>query len=333
MFPIGKDDSARRKRDIRPEYSVVPDDDLYGSPRSWTGAQWSDARRDATLQNPASQDASQARKSLPVQEETEPFILKSPSPQTDHARSAAYSQDRLPGRFAPPTIGIENTPAAIFRDRSLYRRGAESGRNRRGPHDSYGVAHERGVSTWTLQILASAFLLGVTALMFHSNRPIALQVRQDMRQMFATDFIRDAPSVVKTTLGADAVSPTTTISVSAPPLDVVAPVSGPITRTYSVISPDIVLHGRPGSVVVAATDGLVVAAGESQANGSYVLIDHGAFGQTFYAHLGKVVVHVQEYVTAGETIGYLPNNSGNLTFGYIRGGSYRDPKSILGLAK
>lgn len=310
LFPIGKDDSARRKRDIRPEYSVVPDDDLYGSPRSWTGAQWSDARRDATLQNPASQDASQARKSLPVQEETEPFILKSPSPQTDHARSAAYSQDR-----------------------SLYRRGAESGRNRRGPHDSYGVAHERGVSTWTLQILASAFLLGVTALMFHSNRPIALQVRQDMRQMFATDFIRDAPSVVKTTLGADAVSPTTTISVSAPPLDVVAPVSGPITRTYSVISPDIVLHGRPGSVVVAATDGLVVAAGESQANGSYVLIDHGAFGQTFYAHLGKVVVHVQEYVTAGETIGYLPNNSGNLTFGYIRGGSYRDPKSILGLAK
>ena len=310
LFPIGKDDSARRKRDIRPEYSVVPDDDLYGSPRSWTGAQWSDARSDATLQNPASQDASQARQSLPVQEETEPFILKSPSPQTDHARSAAYSQDR-----------------------SLYRRGAESGRNRRGPHDSYGVAHERGVSTWTLQILASAFLLGVTALMFHSNRPIALQVRQDMRQMFATDFIRDAPSVVKTTLGADAVSHTTTISVSAPPLDVVAPVSGPITRTYSVISPDIVLHGRPGSVVVAATDGLVVAAGESQANGSYVLIDHGAFGQTFYAHLGKVVVHVQEYVTAGETIGYLPNNSGNLTFGYIRGGSYRDPKSILGLAK
>lgn len=310
MFPIGKDDSTRRKRDIRPEYSVGPDDDLYGSPRSWTGAQWSDARRDATLQDTASQDATQAGKRFAVQEETEPFILKSPSPQTDHARSAAYSQDR-----------------------SLYRRSAESGRNRRGPHDSYGVAHERGVSTWTLQILASAFLLGVTALMFHSNRAIALQVRQNMQQMFATDYIRDAPSVVKTALGADAVAHTTTISVSAPPLDVVAPVNGPIARAYSVISPDIVLHGRPGSMVVAATDGLVIAAGESQANGSYVLIDHGAFGQTFYAHLGKVVVHVQEYVTAGETIGYLPNNSGDLTFGYIRGGSYRDPKSILGLAK
>ncbi|MHB1628116.1 MAG: peptidoglycan DD-metalloendopeptidase family protein [Bacilli bacterium] len=292
MDPVDQDDSARRKRDIRPEYSVSPDDDLYGSPRSWAGAQWTQGRRGAISQD-----------------EDEPFILRTLSPHTDHPQSAAFVQDR-----------------------ELYRRTAESPRKRRGSGEPYGVARERPVSAWTLQILASAFLLGAVALMFHSDQPLALQIRHGMRQVFATDYLRTAPSAFKTALGAG-VSAGATISVTAQPLDVIAPISGPITRAFSVISPDIVLHGRPGSTVAAAADGLVVAAGESQANGSYVLIDHGAFGQTFYAHLGKVVVHAQEYVTAGETIGYLPNNSGNLTFGYIRAGSYRDPASILGRAK
>ncbi len=305
LVPVDQDDSERRKRDIRPEYSVSPDDDLYGSPRSWAGAQWSQGRRGGI-----SQDAPQADARFAAQAEDEPFILKTLPPHTDHPQSAAFMQDR-----------------------DLYRRSAESSRTRRGPGEPYGVVRERPVSTWTLQILASAFLLGVMALMFHSNQPLALQIRRGVRQVFATDYLKSAPRAFKTALGAGVSTPGASISVTAPPVDVVAPISGPITRAFSVISPDIVLHGRPGSTVAAAADGLVVAAGESQANGSYVLIDHGAFGQTFYAHLGKVVVHAQEYVTAGETIGYLPSNSGNLTFGYIRAGSYRDPASILGRAK
>ncbi|MHB1682443.1 MAG: peptidoglycan DD-metalloendopeptidase family protein [Bacilli bacterium] len=306
---VEKEDSARRKRDIRPEYSVAPDDDLYGSPRSWTGAQWSTGKGD-----PTAQETFQAGVRFAAQEEDEPFLLKSRPPHTDF----------------PPT-------SALIQDRELYRRSADTLRKRRGPSDAQTALHERGASTWTLQILASAFLLGATALMFHSEQPIALQARHDIRQLFALDYLQYAPGAVTSALGVDAAahtaSHTATIGVTAQPLDIVAPISGSIARAFSVISPDIVLHGRPGSIVVAATDGLVVAAGESQASGSYVMIDHGAFGQTFYAHLGKVVVHAQEYVSAGETIGYLPETSGNLTFGYIRGGSYRDPKAILGLAK
>lgn len=248
-------------REIRPEHSVVPDDDLYGSPRSWMGA-----------------------------------TLAGDKEQADMA-----------GKDARPPAG----------DSALS-----------------GHAQSRGASALTLQTAGSIFLLSAVFLLFHSQRPIAQTVQMAVRGALSTDYTSiELPAHVAAMFGAIPSSGSATIRAAATKLYVVAPMRGAIIRGFSVVSPEVVILGRPGSPVDAAADGLVDAVGESQANGLYVSIDHGSFGQTFYAHLGRLAVHDHEYVTAGQLIGYLPGESGQLTFGYIQDGSYKDPRLILHAGK
>lgn len=268
---------------IRPQYSVYPDDDLYGSPRSWT---------EAIMSSP--QDQSEKDQS-----DVGHLHRDSSLPRTSNMRSTAPRRrtlgDNRPDRFRPDESG--------------------------------------GLSLWAAQLVGAVFLIGVTFLFFHSDKPFALSLKTDILHAFALDDTTALlPPEVARAFGANTTSSVQTV-LALPPLDIVKPVQGALLQAFSKLSPDIVIGGRPGSQVVAAADGLVDSAGESQANGLFVTIDHGTFGQTFYAHLGRLRVHAHEYVTAGQLIGYLPAQSGKLTFGYIRGGSYQNPMLLLKSAK
>jgi hypothetical protein len=262
-------------REIRPEHSIVPDDDLYESPRSWMGA----------------------------------------------ALAGGKESGRVSGADAGQRAGLAGEPFGPAPAWQL-----EPGPSRR--------QEPRRASALTFQTAVSIFLLAAVFLLFHSQRTIAHKIQTVVREAMNTDYTSvELPAHVAAMFGAIPSSGSATIKTAAPGLYVVSPMRGTIIRGYSVVSPEVVILGRPGSPVDAAADGLVDAVGESQANGLYVTIDHGSFGQTFYAHLGRLVVHDHEYVTAGQLIGYLPGESGRLTFGYIQDGSYKDPRLILHAGK
>lgn len=212
-------------------------------------------------------------------------------------------------------------------------------RQRTGSHrTSRPPFKERGEpersSIWAAQVIGACFLVGASFLIFHSEKPFAQVAQRQIARAFAHDYTLVAlPPTVARAFGTLPSSGVAQPVIALPPLDVVMPLRGKIVQSYTKWSPDVVIDGRPGSPVVAATDGLVDSAGESQANGFYVTIDHGSFGQTVYAHLGMLRVRAHEYVTAGQVIGYLPTSSGKLTFGYIRGGSYQNPGLLLHTAR
>lgn len=299
-------------REIRPEHSIAPDDDLYGSPRSWMGA---------TMQGggePA-RDAADANRSVGQADEMHRTSFEGES------ELARYYRDRRDRPWLPTIEPAGRDPAKGGTNghaRSAGRPAQAGNLDRR--------TEPRAASTLTLQTAGSIFLLAAAFLLFHSQRPFADAAKLAVRTALNTDYASvELPAHVAAMFGAIPSSGSATVKAAAVALDVVTPLKGPIIRGYSVVAPEVVILGRPGSPVDAAADGLVDTVGESQANGLYVTIDHGSFGQTFYAHLGRLVVHDHEYVTAGQVIGYLPSGSGQLTFGYIQGGSYKNPQLIL----
>jgi murein DD-endopeptidase MepM/ murein hydrolase activator NlpD len=232
------------------------------------------------------------------------------------------------------SYGWDRSEKKATRNPLPYRR--ESSYNRdRLPTSPSRTAHtysanEQGLSLFTLQTIASICCIVLVLLLVHSVQPVAVAAKQIIQIALQKDYTSiDLPPAIARAFGSLSTSGTVVAQVNAPILDVVSPLHGNVVRSFSVVSPEIVISGRPGSAVVAATDGLVVSVGESQANGHFVTIDHGALGQTFYASLSRVDVRAHEYVLAGQTIGHLAANSGYLTFGYIRGSSYQDPKTLL----
>ncbi len=290
--------------DISSPYTVVPQDDLYGSPSSWM-AQPMNADKGVEGDQPNLPD--------------------------DHS-------GRLHVENYPQYMG--NRPYTNSTNRETTTRRTRSGAYRRVSYDAPAPRNSRAgstdsrVSLFTLQVIGGAFVILAALLVFHSKQPVALGIQNTIRQWMVTDYTSiELPASLARTLGSLASSGSAAVATTVPNLDVVRPLAGSVVRGFSLVTPDVVISGRPGSPIVAAMDGLVDSAGESQANGFYVTIDHGAFGQTFYAHLGRLDVHAHEYVIAGQTIGYLPTKSGSLTFGFIRAGSYKDPKFLLGMAK
>jgi murein DD-endopeptidase MepM/ murein hydrolase activator NlpD len=252
-------DNDWNNREIRPHYTVSPDDDLYGSPRSWTG----------------------------------------------------------------PTLRSEDTPAPTKAEATAWKHPLP-------PHR---------IHPWVWQTAAAAVLIAAAFVLLRGEIPALQTVAADVRAALAEQLpARTLPTAVARALGVrqataqpvSALSDQTSVSAA---LALVAPVHGHIVRPYSVVSPDVVIAGRPGEPVLALAQGLVDEVGATAAQGDYVMIDHGTFGVTFYANLGKVVVHDREYVDAGQVIGYLPDRSGSLTFGFIRDGSYRNPATVLRYAK
>ncbi len=82
----------------------------------------------------------------------------------------------------------------------------------------------------------------------------------------------------------------------------VHPISGEI-KFHSGI--DIDGYGNDGGPIVAAGNGTVITAGSNGGYGNYVIIDHGNYTQTLYAHMSGIAVSQGQYVSAGTTIGFL----------------------------
>ena len=74
-------------------------------------------------------------------------------------------------------------------------------------------------------------------------------------------------------------------------------------HTHSGI--DIDGYGCDGCPVVAAAAGKVITSSSSNGYGNYVVIDHGNGYTTLYAHMSSNAVVVDQYVAAGQTIGFL----------------------------
>ncbi len=89
-----------------------------------------------------------------------------------------------------------------------------------------------------------------------------------------------------------------------------------------------------GSPILAAYDGVVVAAAYSSSMGNYVMIDHGDELYTIYMHASKLYVKRGQEVTRGEKIaavGTTGRSTGNhLHFGVRLKGSYVNPWDYFG---
>lgn len=68
---------------------------------------------------------------------------------------------------------------------------------------------------------------------------------------------------------------------------------------------DIDGFGNDGNIIVAADSGTVITASYDSGYGNYVVIDHGNYTQTLYAHMSGMAVSVGTWVEQGQTIGYL----------------------------
>ena len=74
------------------------------------------------------------------------------------------------------------------------------------------------------------------------------------------------------------------------------------TRYHSGI--DIDGFGNDGAPIVAAASGVVVTASSDSGYGNYVIINHGDTS-TVYAHMSGFAVSTGDYVSQGQTVGYL----------------------------
>ena len=89
-----------------------------------------------------------------------------------------------------------------------------------------------------------------------------------------------------------------------------------------------------GSPILAAADGVVVAATYESSMGNYVMINHGDGLYTIYMHASALYVSAGQEVSAGEQIaavGSTGNSTGpHLHFSVRLNGSYVSPWNYLG---
>lgn len=68
---------------------------------------------------------------------------------------------------------------------------------------------------------------------------------------------------------------------------------------------DIDGFGNAGNSIVAADSGTVLTSTSNSGYGTYVVIDHGNYTQTLYAHMSGAAVSKGDWVEQGQVIGYL----------------------------
>lgn len=93
------------------------------------------------------------------------------------------------------------------------------------------------------------------------------------------------------------------------------PVTGPVVSAFGMRMHPILGYARmhagididapSGAAIGAAASGTVVSAGWSGGYGNLVVIDHGDGLSTAYAHQSRLAVSSGQYVTKGQTIGYV----------------------------
>lgn len=110
----------------------------------------------------------------------------------------------------------------------------------------------------------------------------------------------------------------------------------PITGATSYHS-GIDMGAPAGSKILAAYDGVVVAAAYNSSMGNYVMINHGDGLYTVYMHASKLLVSTDDIVARGEQIacvGTTGRSTGNhLHFSVRLNGSYVNPWPYLGVSQ
>ncbi len=96
---------------------------------------------------------------------------------------------------------------------------------------------------------------------------------------------------------------------------------------------DISGGGIYGASIVAAEAGTVVLAASHYSYGNYVIVDHGGGYSTLYAHMSSIGCSVGDYVTKGQTIGYV-GSTGNSTGPHLHfevriNGASQNPQSYV----
>lgn len=96
---------------------------------------------------------------------------------------------------------------------------------------------------------------------------------------------------------------------------------------------DISGGGVYGASIVAAEAGTVILATSHYSYGNYVIVDHGGGYSTLYAHMSSIGCSVGDYVTKGQTIGYV-GSTGNSTGPHLHfevriNGASQNPQSYV----
>lgn len=100
---------------------------------------------------------------------------------------------------------------------------------------------------------------------------------------------------------------------------------------------DIAGAGIYGSPIVASADGIVVISNSGNYGGgygNYVMLDHGSYYGTLYAHMSEVIVSEGQFVKQGDVIGYVGSTGDStgphLHFEVIVDGVKQNPFDYLG---
>lgn len=96
---------------------------------------------------------------------------------------------------------------------------------------------------------------------------------------------------------------------------------------------DISGGGVYGASIVSAEVGTVILAASHYSYGNYVIVDHGGGYSTLYAHMSSIACSVGDYVTKGQTIGYV-GSTGNSTGPHLHfevriNGASQNPQSYV----
>jgi murein DD-endopeptidase MepM/ murein hydrolase activator NlpD len=83
------------------------------------------------------------------------------------------------------------------------------------------------------------------------------------------------------------------------------PVEGIISRGYSENHPGLDLAAKTQAPVSATAEGIVLDVDYDEVFGNFVLVDHNGDYQTFYAHLSKSIVQPEQWVSRGDTLGFV----------------------------
>jgi murein DD-endopeptidase MepM/ murein hydrolase activator NlpD len=173
---------------------------------------------------------------------------------------------------------------------------------------------------------------------------LALPVERELRSLqSATSAAPGAPTAAPGAPTAAAASPTaspaTAQTIRATLADPSAHVSSPFGLRVDPINGALKQHegidiaAKAGSPILAAGDGIVVAAGARGGYGQAVEIQHGSGVTTLYGHASKLLVHTGEHVTQGQpiaTVGETGRATGpHLHFEVREGGHALNPTRAL----
>ena len=86
----------------------------------------------------------------------------------------------------------------------------------------------------------------------------------------------------------------------------ISPLDGPVTSGFGArdggFHYGVDIKAPPGATIIAARSGIVSFAGRQRGYGKIVIVDHGPYGETRYAHCRTLKVRVGQRVRAGQAI-------------------------------